>query len=99
VLVEAGVEVPGGSRLSAAREEDWGEGEDAEDRLGPKAFLYTEDKEDDEDEEEVAGAAGEASLTRSERMTRATTRATGAKGQRTRRMRKASLTRAASMMT
>ena len=51
VLVEAGVEVPGGNRLSAAREEDWGEGEDAEDRLGPKAFLYTEEEEDDKDEE------------------------------------------------
>jgi carbonic anhydrase/acetyltransferase-like protein (isoleucine patch superfamily) len=44
VLVEAGVEVPGGNRLSAAREEDWGEGEDAEYRLGHKAFLYTEEK-------------------------------------------------------
>ena len=48
VILEAGVIVPQHSRISAALEDDWGD-DGGEDKLGEKAFLYTEEDEDDED--------------------------------------------------
>ena len=53
VVVPAGVVVKEGSRLSASLEDDWGEEGESDSKLGPKAFLYTdEDEEEDEDEDE-----------------------------------------------
>ena len=57
VLLGAGVELsPGvtvetGSRLVAAQESWGGEEEEVEGKLGPKAFLYTEDDEDEEEDD------------------------------------------------
>ena len=51
VILEAGVIVPELTRISAALEDDWGE-DGGGDKLGEKAFLYTEEDEDEEDEEE-----------------------------------------------
>jgi len=51
VILEASVIVPELTRISAAQEDDWGE-DGGDDKLGEKAFLYTEEDEDEEEEEE-----------------------------------------------
>merc|ERR1719500_2418470 len=50
VILEAGVMVPELTRISAAQEDDWGE-DGGGDKLGEKAFLYTEEDEDEEEED------------------------------------------------
>merc|ERR1719341_3212703 len=59
VILEEGVMVPELTRISAAQEDDWGE-DGGGDKLGEKAFLYTEEDEDEEgDEEESEEEGGE----------------------------------------